>query len=122
MGSLYFLQYGKQGDELVFDKTTNDNYIQVYSCIQEILLWKGESNFYADSGIDYKEIFNSNKFLRSDLENIISKYEQFFTRIVYEIKQVDSVTFQIDLSFYFGDGSLNFSITNDGKDVKILKK
>lgn len=97
MGMFYkdFLNNGE------WEYTDDDNYKMVNACIQEILLWRGEANFYYESGIDYKAIFNSTTFLTSQLEVILDSYKQFFRDITSKVNKIDSTTFEIVIEFYF---------------------
>lgn len=95
---LFYKDYLNNG---VWEYTDDDNYKMANACIQEILLWRGEANFYNDSGIDYKAIFNSTTFLSSQLDEILEKYKPFFRDITNNITKIDTTKFLIKIEFYF---------------------
>ena len=102
MGRLYFQDY----ENGTWEYTNDDNYIKAYQCIQEILVWRGESSFDIELGIDYDEIFNSNSFLTAQLEEILDKYRPFFSAILQNVERVDD-SFVISLQFVFTSTSTN---------------
>lgn len=99
---LYFQDY----ENGTWEYTNDDNYIKAYQCIQEVLVWRGESSFDIELGIDYDEIFNSNSFLTAQLEEILDKYRPFFSAIFQNVERVDD-SFVITLQFVFTSTSIN---------------
>lgn len=99
---LYFQDY-ENGS---WEYTDDDNYIKVYQCVQEVLIWRGESSFDIELGIDYDEIFNSNAFLVAQLEDILDKYRPYFSDILQNVEKVDD-SFVISLQFIFETISTN---------------
>ena len=97
---LYFQNNG------TWQYTNDDNYIKAYQCIQEILIWRGESSFDIELGINYDEIFNSNSFLTAQLEEILDKYRSFFSAIFQNVERVED-SFVITLQFIFTSVSTN---------------
>lgn len=99
---LYFQNY----ENGTWEYTNDDNYIKAYQCIQEILIWRGESSFDIELGINYDEIFNSNSFLAAQLEEILDKYRSFFSAIFQNVERVED-SFVITLQFIFRSVSTN---------------
>lgn len=99
---LYFQDY----ENGTWEYTNDDNYIKAYQCIQEVLVWRGESSFDIELGIDYDEIFDSNSFLTAQLEEILDKYRLFFSAIFQNVERVDD-SFVITLQFIFSSVSTN---------------
>lgn len=93
-----------------WDYTENDNYIKVYQCIQEILIWRGEVSFNILMGVDYEAIFNSTSFLTAQVEEIISKYNKFFKNISLKVTKISSSSFAVDIDFYFKVAETNPNI------------
>lgn len=99
---LYFQNY----ENGTWEYTNDDNYIKAHQCIQEILIWRGESSFDIELGINYDEIFNSNSFLTAQLEEILDKYRSFFSAIFQNVERVED-SFVITLQFIFRSVSTN---------------
>lgn len=110
---LYFQDY----ENGTWEYTNDDTYIKAYQCIQEILIWRGESSFDIELGIDYEEIFNSNSFLTAQLEEILDKYRPFFSAIFQNVERVEN-SFVITLQFAFITGSTNPILLGDTQQVR----
>lgn len=67
----------------------NINDIKMNECIQELLLWKGEAPFWADSGLDYEGLFNGSTDITSGVLGIIESYKKWFADIIVESKEED---------------------------------
>lgn len=97
----FFIDYSDP-NFLSIESTDDDNYIKMWLCLQEILFNRGESDFDANLGIDYDSVFSGSGFLSNQIDEIISKYKQYFRAIDYNITQEkNQVAVSLDFSFNF---------------------
>lgn len=92
---IWYRDYTKAGrGEWVF--TTNSNEIKINECLQELLLWKGENDFFSDVGVAYLDVFSGNISALAQIEVIVDGYKPFFKDIsVQRIYEKDMVSFNI---------------------------
>lgn len=64
--------------------------IKFHEMIQRMQTWENEKPFNAEDGIDYLSVFNRQKFLVPELEDIASEYYEYFDSIT--IEDVSDVT------------------------------
>lgn len=86
-----------------WEYTDNDIYIKFHQCLQELLIWKGEMQFDATMGIDYRSIFNGENFLGSQIDGIISKYKEFFKEIKFNLIQKSQREVVVNLEFWVNE-------------------
>lgn len=87
-------------------KSTDDgNEILAQAMLAELALFKGENPMNVEAGIDYKGVFNNEKFLQIEAEEMITKYSTKFDSI--ELGEIeyddDRVKATIVMSFKNGE-------------------
>lgn len=99
-----------RGEFLYSDKAEIKFYQE---CIQELLLWKYESSFYYDRGVDYRGILNKQVFLNIEFETVIDRYKPYFSDISIDYNYREKNTYlDVQIVFTFNDGAIKEYILN----------
>lgn len=87
-----------------FASITDPNLKYANALLQELQLFKGENPIDIESGIDYLAVFNGSKFLKSQVEDVCEKYEEFFDSITVGEVEEDGEIAKISIHFVFKNG------------------
>lgn len=108
--------------KLATDLTT----IKMNECLQELQLWMGESQYYADNGVDYTSLFSGSGDITSQVLGIIEAYKEFFMDITISTTESDDyVLFEIGfipetLGKNLTITTYNFNYTKNPKAVNVV--
>lgn len=93
LSPLWYIDFANNNQwVLATDLTT----IKINECLQELQLWMGESQYYADSGVDYTSLFNGSGDITAQVLDIIERYKEFFLDITVTATQSDdNILFEI---------------------------
>lgn len=85
--------------------TEDKNEILAQAMLAELALFKGENPMNTNAGIDYVGVFNNEKFLKIEAEELIDSYvSEFDTIELGEIEYDDDrVTARISMTFKNGE-------------------
>lgn len=92
MRSLWYIDYAEsdpQNDVFVWKQTEDTTTIKLNECLQELLLWRGESQFFADNGVDYDGMFRGSADISAQVISICDSYKDYFADIVVEATEED---------------------------------
>ena len=116
---LWYIDFSNNNEwVLATDLTT----VKINECLQELQLWMGESQYYADSGVDYTSLFNGSGDITTQVLNIIESYKEYFLDITVSTTQSDDdILFEIgfipeNLGGTLKITSYNFSYQNLNKE------
>lgn len=110
-------------------RSTDTQTIKLNECLQELALYKGESWFYGDYGVDYNGLFNGEVDISAQVLSVVERYKQYFYAIDVQSSRVkEAIIYSI--IFYFEDGSAKgFNVgytkskmSSSKYDIKISKK
>lgn len=110
-------------------RTTDTQTIKLNECLQELSLYKGESWFYGNYGVDYRGLFNGEVDISAQVLSVIERYRQYFYAIDVESSR-DKEAIIYSVIFYFEDGSATgFNVgytkskmSSSRYDIKISKR
>lgn len=71
----------------------------LYTCVQELLLWKGECPMDSEAGVDYLAIFENQKFVELELKRVLDKHKNAFINYNIESVNYDSDLLKVDIIF-----------------------
>lgn len=125
MNSLIYYDYADKQWKRAYDTPT----IKLNECIQELGLYRGESWFYGNFGVDYRGLFDGEIDISAQVLAIVEKYRLFFYAIdLQSSSEKERLIYSI--IFYFEDGTaqgydVGYSTSPRGAknyDVKIKKR
>lgn len=90
----------KQINNGVYKVLDDDSLRKIYTCLEELQLWKGENPFDVDAGVDYFGIFDNRIFIETELSRVLDKHKD-----AYNSYQIENLTYE--------DGVLGISIILD---------
>ena len=71
----------------------------LYTCIQELQLWKGEDPMDVDAGVDYFAIFNNQKFIELEVQRVLDHHKNAYTSYNIEKIAYQDNVLKIDIIF-----------------------
>lgn len=84
--------------------TEDKNEILARALLAELALFKGENPMNAAAGIDYLGVFNNEKFLKIEAEELIDKYANKFDSIELGEIEYDDNRIKAAISMTFKNG------------------
>lgn len=84
--------------------TNNSIEIIINELLQRILTWQGEKPFDASDGVDYEAVLNQQAFLKPQIEQIISDYNQYFTSVLVSDPIVNGDKVSINITIQLKNG------------------
>lgn len=85
-------------------RTEDKNEILAQALLAELALFKGENPMNTEAGIDYLGVFNNEKFLKIEAEELIDRYSNKFDTIELGEIEYDSDKVFASLSMTFKNG------------------
>lgn len=86
-----------------FKLTKNAIEKKIGLCLQDLMLWKGESPFDVERGIDWTAILNGSKAIENEIDRVLLDYRQFFDKITISRLEKDKEKIIVDITFQVGD-------------------
>lgn len=84
--------------------TEDKNEILAQALLAELALFKGENPMSTNAGVDYIGVFNNEKFLKTEAEEVIDKYATKFDTIELGEIEYDDDRIKASISMTFKNG------------------